>query len=107
MKMTRPGPDAWWALPAEALLCRLGSNASGLTQAQAVQRAATRRASRRGTGDRRSFAWCVLTQLRSPLQLILVVGGAIAALVQEWTDAAVITGIVFIGAFLAAWHEYR
>jgi Mg2+-importing ATPase len=101
------GLDAFWALPAEVLLQRLGSRADGL-----APRAAARRLASLGpnlqTAPQRDQVWRLLwRQLSNPLVAMLLAGAAISMVVAEWWDAAVLLVVVLSSTALAFGKELR
>ena len=57
---------------------------------------------------RRSQIWgLVLDRLRDPLLLILLFAAGMSALLHDWTNAAIVAGIVLISAGLSLVQEYR
>lgn len=98
-------PD--WSLPADELLQRHASQRSGLGSADAQAR--LQQHGPNAIDERTSVAlWrLALRQVSSPLVLILVVGGAISALLTSWADAATILAIVAGSAALGFWQELR
>ncbi|WOB10601.1 magnesium-translocating P-type ATPase [Piscinibacter gummiphilus] len=98
-------PD--WSLPADELLQRHASRRSGLGSAEA--RARLQQHGPNAIDERTSVAiWrLALRQVSSPLVLILVIGGAISALLTSWADAATILAIVTGSAALGFWQELR
>ncbi|UJR84649.1 magnesium-translocating P-type ATPase [Sandaracinus amylolyticus] len=99
--------DAWWARPASALLEALGSSAQGLRSSVAEERFAQVGPNVLGAAHRASLLGTLVSQLRSPLVLLLVVAALISALVREWTDAGVVLAIVLGSVALATYHEAR
>ena len=103
----RPPREAYWALPAAALVRHLASGADGLTGAAAATR-------RRTHGPnallehRRDARLVVLgRQLRRPLLWLLVFAAAISALTSAWLDAAIVLAIVVVTVALGYSREYR
>jgi calcium-translocating P-type ATPase len=93
-------PDVpWHALPADAVLRRLDADAaSGLPTTEALRRqrqfGPNALILRRGPGRLRRF----LDQFRQPLIAILLVAGAVAALLGQTVDATVIYAVVLVNA---------
>jgi Mg2+-importing ATPase len=105
----RPGGPriGYWSQDAAALFTALDSSAAGLSERAAADRLES-------TGPNaldvraRAGAWrLALRQFESPLVLILVFAALVAALVQDWTNAAIVLAIVFGSALLSFSQEYR
>ncbi len=102
-----PAAPAWHALPAPEALARAGSRAVGLTAAEAAERLARHgpNALARGGGD---GAWRILwRQVDSPLVWVLVGAAAVAALLGETGDAAVVAAVVVVNTVIGFLQEYR
>ena len=102
----RRGDDDW-SLPAQGLLDRYGSGWRGLSAVEARRRQAR---PSRISGPRAalaSIAGLLLAQFATPLVLILVFGAAVAAVVGEWSEAAVIMAIVLASSLLGFAQEFR
>ena len=98
---------AWYALPAEAALQRLGSGASGLTAAEAGRRLAEHGPNRLPAAAPRSALRRFLAQFANLLIYVLLVAAAITALLGHPTDAAVILGVVVVNAIVGFVQEGR
>lgn len=97
----------FWSEPVEALLSRLSTRPSGLSQAEADQQL-LRFGPNAGTIRRTdTAARLLLRQFRSPLALLLLVAVAISLMVGETTDGAIVLTIVVGSACLGFWQEYR
>jgi Mg2+-importing ATPase len=98
--------DAYWSQPIDALLADLQSTPSGLSATDARERLIAVGANvlevRRVT-----VLGLLLSQLKSPLVLILVFAAAISAIVHEWVDAAIVLAVVLGSAALSFAQEYR
>jgi P-type Mg2+ transporter len=103
----RAGPEAYWSVDPSELMRRLGSDASGLTDADAA-----RRLEEFGPGELRadrplSRLRVLGRQVESPLLLLLVFAAGAAALTAEWADAAIVLVIVVATVALGYSREYR
>lgn len=100
-------PAAWWACPAADLLSALGSAENGLTVAEADRR--LREGEPNLVAAHRHAGWIglLLRQYQSPLVLILICAALVSLVVQEWTEAAIILGIVAGSTLLSFGQEYR
>lgn len=87
-----------WSLSPQAHLEALGAGPTGLSRAEAASRLSrwglNLLEARRGTSVWRTLAG----QLRSPLVLLLLAAAAVSLAVGAREDAAIISGIVLIGA---------
>jgi Mg2+-importing ATPase len=94
------------SLPLQELLRRLEATPDGLTSAAAAKRLAAR-GRRRGAPSRLWLALRLLAgQFRSPITLILIAAATLSLYFHNVTDAAIILGIVAIGAMLGFWQEF-
>jgi P-type Mg2+ transporter len=93
-------------MPIESVLATLGSSWRGLEPATAAQRLAT-------VGDnslahhRAKILPVLLSQVRSPLLVLLVVAAAGSFVVGEQADAVIIGVIVALSVGLSVVNEYR
>lgn len=99
-------PDAYWSLPAERLLVRLGSDANDLTERKACARLKAHGPNAVGATERTTALFLFFHQFRSPLVLILMVASIIWMLTGEWVDAAVVLTIVLGSTILGFGQEY-
>ncbi len=95
----------WHALEVEAVLQQVGSRAEGLTQSVAEQRLAEHGPNRLPEAKPRSPLMRFLAQFHNVLIYVLIVAGAVTALLQHWLDAGVIFGVVLINAFIGFVQE--
>ncbi len=103
----QPGEDRYWVQPADVLLKRFESTATGLASSQIPARlqqygANTLKARR---SDTRLTLF--LNQFRSPIVLILLFATAASAFLGDWIDAAIISVIVLGSALLSFVQEYN
>ncbi len=100
-------PAAPWSMEANAHAISLGSGEGGLSTDAAAERLARQGpnsiAETRGDGVLR----LLLRQVESPILLILVLAAGISIVLQQWVDAAIVLGIVGLGAMLGFIQEYR
>jgi Mg2+-importing ATPase len=101
------GAPAFWSLPAAALVRELGSSERGLSTEQASARleevGPNELSEGRDAGPVRAF----LAQLSNPLAWLLLFAVGVSSLAREWTDAAVVLGILLLGATLGFVQERR
>lgn len=106
LQTTAPGKPAYWSVPADELLRRLGTQAQGLssTDAEARLRDAGPNAigPERGTTALAAF----VRQFRSPLVLILIFAAIVSVFVGEGSEAAIIGVIVLASCVLSFTQEY-
>jgi Mg2+-importing ATPase len=101
------GGDAYWSRPAQELLRQLQSGLQGLSQQQARTRLRLMGPNVVQVQDEVT-AWSLLRrQLLSPLVLILLLGGLVSLILQEWTEATIILSVVAGSVLLATAQEYR
>lgn len=93
-----------WSLDAKEQSTVLGSSVvNGLTEEEAANRyASTRRPRSRQT----SPIWLFLTQLKSPITVILIVAAGLSLYLRDFADALIVLFIVFASALLGFWQEY-
>ncbi|RKH69785.1 cation-translocating P-type ATPase [Corallococcus aberystwythensis] len=97
----------WHALPAEAVLERLGSTPQGLTEEAARERLA-----RHGPNvlerSRPDSAWKLLwRQIDSPLIWVLIASAGLAILLGKVTDGLVVAAVVVLNTVIGFVQEYR
>lgn len=97
----------YWAFSPEMLAGILGTDLSqGLTEEEALKRLKLNGPNRLDTKKRLSALSLFLSQLKSPIILILIFATIVSAVVQSFTDSAIIFGIVLISAILGFLEEY-
>jgi Mg2+-importing ATPase len=89
------------------LLARLRSGADGLASADAALRLRRHGPNALRPRARLAALRLLLRQFESPLVAILVFAAGIAALVGDWTDAAIVLVILLGSALLGFFQEYR
>jgi len=100
--------EGWWSRDVRALADELDTDlARGLDTAAAEKRRARYGANALEPEYRASWLRSFVTQMRSPLVLLLVVAATVSALAREWTDAIVVIAIVLGSALLGTYHEWR
>jgi Mg2+-importing ATPase len=103
-----PGPLAnYWSVAPEAVMAALDARDTGLHGGEARERLSRfgRNALRAERGG--GALALLLRQFRSPLVAILLFAAAIAALVGEWTDAALVFAILLVTGVLGFAQEHR
>lgn len=99
--------SGWHLLETEEVLGRLGSQPTGLSQAEAAKRLAAHGPNALPETKRRSLSAVVLRQFASPLIYILFIAAAIAFIVGKSGDAGVILVVVMLNALIGALQEGR
>ncbi len=98
--------EAYWAVPAEELMARLGTRRTGLSSDDARSRLRAMGSnaieSRRDTSAITAF----LRQFRSPLVLILIFAAIVSSVVGEGSEALIIGVIVLASCVLSFMQEY-
>ncbi len=98
---------AWHALPAEAVLARLGSGRTGLDEDEARARLERHGPNRLPEPPRPGPLRRFLRQLHDVLIYVLLVSAAVTAALQAWADSAVILGVVVVNALVGFVQEGR
>jgi len=96
---------AWHALTTTAAMARSNGHPDGLTSATAEQRLVEFGPNRLRPPPRRAVLLRLLSQFRNVLIYVLLVSGAITALLHHWVDTSVIIGVVFINAVIGFIQE--
>lgn len=107
--MPNPTPSSvpFWSLPAERTLTELETSIKGLDSAE-VERRLRAHGKNVIDGRRRLGTLTIfLSQLKSPLIIILLIGAAISLLLREWVNAAVILATVAVNTGLGFWQENK
>ncbi len=105
--MNADNKNRWYNLPAAEVLTRLGSNRSGLSQADAAARLEKFGYNELEDEDRVSPLRLLLEQFKNVLIIILLIAVVLSAFLGETTDAIVIFIIIVFAAGLGFFQEYR
>ncbi len=97
----------WWAVPAAALLERLGSSAVGLTSAEAAARLARDGANTLVEHRMLGRLGVLWEQIKSPLLLLLFFAAIASGVAGEWSDAAIVGAIVLVTVAVGYSREYK
>lgn len=98
----------WFVLEEREVLEKTGANLqSGLTAEEARKRKAKYGANVIPKRKRKTPLELFLQQFNQPLVYILLVASVITALLNEWVDASVIFGVVFINAIVGYLQESK
>jgi calcium-translocating P-type ATPase len=100
-----PTTGAWHALPVEAVLGALGSEPSGLSQAEAEARLARHGPNRLPMPGRRATWRRLLAQFNNVLIYLLLFAGLVTALFGQVVDSAVIFAVVLVNALIGFAQE--
>lgn len=100
-------PLPFWSLPPERVLAELGTSIKGLDAAEAGRRLRTHGKNVIDGRPRLGTLAILLSQLKSPLIIILFAGAAISLALREWINAAVIFATVAVNTGLGFWQENK
>ena len=97
-------PQPFWSKDADHLLIKLKSRRSGLSD----QEAETRRLGqiRPQSKDQYTAVWLFLSQLKSPITLVLVFAAGLSFCLDDHADALILLSIIVASALLGFWQEY-
>lgn len=95
----------FWSAELPDLHRRLHSQNSGLTESDAAQRLAES-PHRRVGAKHESPIWLLLSQLKSPITIILIFAAVLSAFLRDAPDAIIILTIVLTSSLLGFWQEY-
>jgi P-type Mg2+ transporter len=96
---------AFWSIPEEELLRRLGTTPQGLQDGEARQRIVKYGPNLIKPTKRAGAVTIFLSQFKSPIIIILVIAAIVAAFLGDTTDAIIILTIVFLSGLLGFWQE--
>ncbi len=97
--------DSYWSLEPEQVATQLGVGLDGLSSAEA--RARLQRFGRNTLReDKLSWLRVFVSQIASPLTLLLVFASVASALTGEWVDASIVLGIVLASVGIGFSREY-
>ncbi|HKB55657.1 MAG TPA: magnesium-translocating P-type ATPase [Ramlibacter sp.] len=99
-------PEAYWSLPADALMAELNSAAGGLSSREARRRLKQYGPNALKAMKRATALGLFANQFKSPLVLILIVASVISLVAAEWIDAGMVLVIVFGSTLLGFTQEY-
>jgi calcium-translocating P-type ATPase len=100
-------PIAWHALTAEQALAQLEASPLGLAAPDVAERQARHGPNRLPEPHRPTPLEIFARQFASPLVIVLVVAGAIAALLGDYKDAGFIAAVVLLDVVIGAVQEWR
>jgi P-type Mg2+ transporter len=96
-----------FSLKKEDLFKRLKSSEAGLDEKEAANRLETFGLNEISNQDKRGIFSLFLSQLKSPLVIILILSCIIAGFLKEIMNASIILGIVLINTLLGFYQEYK
>ncbi|GKS60187.1 hypothetical protein YTPLAS18_37140 [Nitrospira sp.] len=99
------GLDAFWSVPEQRVLGILRTRATGLSQAEALERRPVSEAGILRSTRRVSDLGLLASQFTSPIILILLGAASVAFFLHQRTDAIIILSIVSISGLLGFWQE--
>ncbi len=102
----RPQPH-WHALPTPDVLLALGADTGGLTAAQAAARLAEHGPNELPHRAPPPFWLVFIRQFHNPLIYILMAAAIVALLMQEYTDAGFIFGVLMLNAVIGSLQEWK
>lgn len=102
-----PSPIPFWSLPPERALAELETTNKGLEPHEAERRLRAYGKNVISARRRLNALTIFLSQLKSPLIIILLIGAAISLLLREWINAAVIFATVIVNTGLGFWQENK
>ena len=98
--------QAFWSVPAAALMTHLQNTPRGLSSEVARQRLSGAASQRPGAGRITQVLMLLLAQFRSPIILTLLVAATLSFSLRDATDALIILAIVLISGLLGFWQEW-
>ena len=101
-----PLPQAPHAVSTDVIVEQLDSSARGITTAEAEARLLQYGPNSLPRAKPRSVAMIFLCQFASPLIYVLVAAAVFSLVIQEWSDAAFITGVLLINAIIGSVQEF-
>jgi len=99
-------PSAPHAINAEAIVEQLGTTAQGITSEQAEVRLQQYGPNSLPRARPPSLVMIFLCQFVSPLIYVLVAAAIFSLVIEEWSDAAFITGVLLINAIIGTIQEF-
>ena len=99
-------PEAPHAVRGDELIARLQTSSQGITTEEAASRLLQYGPNRLPRARPRPGAVIFLSQFASPLIYVLVAAAIFSVAIQEWSDAAFITGVLLINALIGSVQEF-
>jgi magnesium-transporting ATPase (P-type) len=104
--LTNSIPSAPHAIHADAIVEQLGTNTQGISSEEAETRLRQYGPNSLPKARPASLLRIFLYQFVSPLIYVLVAAALFSLVIQEWSDAAFITGVLLINAIIGTIQEY-
>jgi Mg2+-importing ATPase len=98
--------QSFWSIPAEELLKKLRSTASGLSTGEARMRLTSYGANRLKPTKRSDVFTLLVAQFKSPIILILLFATGLSFFLHDPADALIILLIVLVSGLLGFWQEH-
>ena len=99
--------DDFWQYPADEWLHSLKTTKTGLSRREANRRLRLRRQKEKTPPEWLNAVSLFLRQFKNPLVLLLAVAVALAAALGDYTNSAIIFGILLLTGVLGFWQEYK
>ncbi|VAW90909.1 Cation-transporting ATPase, E1-E2 family [hydrothermal vent metagenome] len=99
-------PKAAHAYKINQLLLQLQTSQHGLSQQSVLQRLAFFGANKLPSTQPASLLRVFFRQFSSPLIYVLVAAALLSLILEQWSDAGFITGVLFINAIIGSFQEY-
>ena len=99
-------PEAYWSVPAEALMAQLASGTQGLSRREAASRLRRDGPNALQVTKRATALGLLASQFKSPLVLILIVASLISLVAAERIDAGMVLAVVVGSTLLGFGQEY-
>ncbi|MFC5404670.1 cation-transporting P-type ATPase [Cohnella soli] len=96
---------SFWSLPTEEVMERLETTSEGLTQNEAEQRFIRFRSDMLKPRKRMETLLLLLSQIKSPIILILLFAAGLSFFLRDSIDAFIILSIILISTFLGFMQE--
>ncbi len=95
----------FWQLKKEEAFSKLSCSQNGLDDGEAARRLQSQGPNTIKAGSQSSAILLFLSQLKSPVTLLLIIAALLSAALGDVTDTAIILAIVLISALLGFWQE--
>jgi len=103
---TTPLPESPHSISGDAIVGKLNSTTAGITTEDAESRLQQYGPNSLPRAKPPALAMIFLSQFVSPLIYVLVAATIFSVVIQEWSDAAFITGVLFINAIIGTIQEF-
>jgi P-type Ca2+ transporter type 2C len=99
--------EDWYRLPADAVLQRLGSSPDGLSATEAARRLAEVGPNELARPDKPSAVRVALSQLRDPMNLMLLAVMAVSLVIDQTSTAVIVGALVLLNVVMGANQELK